>query len=106
MCSLSPTPLINGICTTPSWNGWKIRSDQEVVVPPKTPEHRQRECVCASEVTLTSDQYSEIAQGYEERGKDLVADRVMPLPRLKAEPKFQARSWLAMAPFLTTLWIT
>jgi SH3 domain-containing protein len=92
---------------------------------------------CASEVSLTADQYSQIAQGYEEAASDpLVAPNNRAdlakkaewfrfLARreqarqgsgrgqgdasasgLKAEPKFQARSWLAMAPFLTTLWIT
>lgn len=91
----------------------------------------------ASEVTLTADQYSQIARGYEEAAADpLVASKnradlakkaewfrflaqredakhglgrgeghVFPT-RFNTKPQSPTRSGRAMAPFLTTLWIT
>ena len=88
----------------------------------------------ASEMPFTADQYSQIAEGYEnaaadplvagEKRVDLVkkaewfrflAQRerahenergFTALTRPEAEPPSQGRSWRSMTPFLTTLWIT
>lgn len=85
-------------------------------------------------MTLTADQYSQIAQGYEKAATDSLvasenradlakkakwfrflaqrekakqgAGRNPSASGLNPEPKLSARSWRAMAPFLTTLWIT